>query len=157
MIIGLRDLAKQGGKKVVIMHGDNEYGRGSVTVMRKSSDIEKLGLNLVDTIEFRYDAQDLTAQMLRVKSKNPDLVYVQASTPQVLVILRDAAKIGLSAKLFMGNIYNISSTIPQQLGATAEGFRAVQVYSDFGGDIPAMKDISTFKASNQVARKTSTT
>ena len=127
MIIALRDLAAKGGKKVVLMFSDNEYGRGPVDVVRKSGIIEKLGLEVVDLVEYRYDAQDITAQMLRVKGKNPDLVYVQVSTPQVLVALRDAAKVGLPAKLFVGNLYNISPAIPEQLGPAAEGFRAVRL------------------------------
>ena len=153
MIIGLRDLAKKGGKKVVLMHGDNEYGRGPVNVVRQSGEIEKLGLQLADTIEFRYDAQDLTAQMLRVKSRSPDLVYIQASAPQALVILRDAAKVGVPAAKIMGNIYDISPSIPEQLGASAEGFRAIQAYADFGADIPAMKDIDAFGAKNKIEKK----
>ena len=153
MTIGLNDLANNGGKKVVLMHGDNEYGRGPVNVVRKSGVIEKLGLELVDTIEFRYDAQDLTAQMLRVKSRSPDLVYIQASAPQALVILRDAAKVGVPAGKIMGNLYDISPTIPEQLGAAAEGFRAIQAYAEFGAEIPAMKDIDTFKAKNKVAKE----
>jgi branched-chain amino acid transport system substrate-binding protein len=153
MLIGLRDLAAKGGKKVVLMHGDNEYGRGPVTVVRQSGEIQKLGLTLLDTIEFRYDAQDLTAQLLRVKSRNPDLIYVQGSTPQLLVVLRDAAKVGLPGKQFMGNLYNISPAIPAQLGAAAEGFRAIQAYSDFGADIPAMKEIKAFAEKNPVEKK----
>lgn len=153
ILIGLRDLAAKGGKKVVLMHGDNEYGRGPVTVVRQSGNIEKLGLTLLDTIEFRYDAQDLTAQLLRVKSRSPDLVYVQGSTPQLLVILRDAAKVGLSGKQFIGNLYNISPAIPAQLGAAAEGFRAIQAYADFGADIPAMKEINAFAQKNEVEKK----
>ncbi|GLH79789.1 ABC transporter permease [Bradyrhizobium sp. SSBR45G] len=153
MIIALRDLAKSGGKNLVIMHPDNEYGRGPVNVVRQSKVIEGNGLTLQDTIEFPYDAQDLTAQMLRVKAKNPDMIYVQASTPQLLVILRDAAKVGLSAKKFVGNIYNISPAIPEQLGANAEGFRAIQVYSDFGSDIPAMADIKAFEAKGNEIQK----
>jgi branched-chain amino acid transport system substrate-binding protein len=135
------------------MHGDNEYGRGPTTVVRQSGVIEKLGLTLADTVEFPYDAQDITAQMLRVKAKNPDLIYVQGSTPQLIVALRDAAKVGLPATKFVGNSYNISPAIPEQLGAAAEGFRAIQVYSDFGSDIPAMKDINTFKANNKVEKE----
>jgi len=154
IIIGLRDLAAKKGKTVVLMHGDNEYGRGPVSVVRKSGEIEKLGLQLVDTIEFRFDTQDVTAQLLRVKSRNPDLIYVQASTPQVLVILRDAAKVGLPAAKFMGNLYNISPTIPEQLGASANGFRSIQAYSDFGSDIPAMKQINDYKAAGgEVAKQ----
>jgi branched-chain amino acid transport system substrate-binding protein len=153
MLIGLRAAVKAGAKKVMLMHGDNEYGRGPVTVVRKSGEIEKMGLELVDTIEFRYDAQDLTAQLLRVKSRNPDVVYIQSSTPQTLVILRDAAKVGLSPKLFIGNMYNISPTIPQQLGAAAEGFRAIQIYETWGADIPAMKEIEAFQAKNEVAKQ----
>jgi branched-chain amino acid transport system substrate-binding protein len=153
IIIGLRDLAAKGGKRVVLMHGDNEYGRGPVNVVRQSGVIEKLGLQLADTVEFRFDAQDLTAQLLRVKSRNPDLIYIQASTPQAIVILRDAAKVGLPAKLFMGNLYDISPTIPEQLGEAAEGFRAIQAYEPFGSAIPAMKDIDAFKAKNKVAKE----
>jgi branched-chain amino acid transport system substrate-binding protein len=153
MLIGMRDLKNKGGKTVVILHGDNEYGRGPTNVVRKSGAIEKLGLQLLDTVEFAYDAQDVTAQMLRVKAMNPDLVYVQASTPQLIVVLRDAAKVGLPAKLFLGNVYNISPAIPQQLGDAAEGFRAIQVYSNFGSDIPAMKEIDAFKSKNEVAKQ----
>ena len=153
MIIALRDAAKAGGKTVIIMHGDNEYGRGPTTVVRQSGVIEKLGLTLVDTVEFPYDAQDITAQMLRVKAKNPDLVYVQSSTPQLIVALRDAAKVGLPTTKFVGNAYNISPAIPAQLGAAAEGFRAIQIYSDYGSDIPAMKDINAFKANNKIEKE----
>lgn len=153
MLVGLRAAKAAGAKKVMLMHGDVEYGRAPVNVVRKSGDIEKMGLELVDTIEFKYDAQDLTAQLLRVKQKNPDVVYIQSSTPQTLVILRDAAKVGLPAKLFIGNMYNISPTIPQQLGPAAEGFRAVQIYASYGADIPAMKEITTFKAKNKVEKE----
>jgi len=153
MLIGLRAAQAAGAKKVMLMHGDVEYGRAPVAVVRKSGDIEKMGLELVDTIEFRYDAQDLTAQLLRVKAKSPDVVYIQASTPQALVILRDAAKVGLSAKLFIGNMYNIHPSIPEQLGAGAEGFRAIQLYSNYGDPVPAMKEIEAYKAKNQVEKE----
>ena len=151
--IGLEDLKSKGGKKVVFMHGDNEYGRGPIGVVRKAGVIDKLGLQLVDSVEFPYDTQDVTAQLLRVKAKSPDLIYVQGSTPQLLVVLRDAAKVGLPAKLFMGNLYNISPSIPEQLGANANGFRAIQAYADFGSSIPAMKEIEAFRGKHEVTRQ----
>ena len=153
ILIGLQDLKSRGGKKVVFMHGDNEYGRAPVTVVRKMDVIQKLGLQLVDTVEFPFDTQDVTAQLLRIKAKNPDLVYVQGSTPQLLVVLRDAAKVGLPAKLFMGNLYNISPAIPEQLGASANGFRAIQAYADFGSNVPAMKEIEAFRVKHEVTRQ----
>ena len=151
--IGLNDLKNKGGKKLVFMYPDNEYGRGPVGVVRKSGVIDKLGLQLVDSVEFPFDTQDVTAQLLRVKAKSPDLIYVQASTPQLLVVLRDAAKVGLPAKLFMGNLYNISPAIPEQLGANANGFRAIQAYSDFGANVPAMKEIDAYRAKHEVTRQ----
>lgn len=153
MIIALRDLAAKGGKNVALMYSDNEYGRGPVNVVRESGIIEKLGLKLVDLVEYRYDAQDVTAQMLRIKAKNPDMIYVQGSTPQLIVALRDAAKAGLPAKLFVGNMYNISPAIPEQLGAAAEGFRAIQTYAFYGDDIPAMKEIEEYAKKNEVEKK----
>jgi branched-chain amino acid transport system substrate-binding protein len=153
MLIGLRAIKQRGAKRIILMHGDNEYGRGPVNVVRKSGAFEKLGLELIETIEFRHDAQDLTAQMLRVKSENPDAVYIHSSSPQTLVILRDAAKVGLSPRMFIGNMYNISPMIPQQLGQAAEGFRAIQVYENWGADIPAFREIEAFGATHELARK----
>ena len=153
IVIALRDLAQKGGKRVVFMHADNEYGRGPVKVVRQSGIIQKLGLDLADDVEFRFDAQDLTAQLLRVKSRNPDLVYIQSSAPQALVTLRDAAKVGLPAKLFVGNLYTISPAIPEQLGPAAEGFRAVQIYEQLGADIPAMAQINQFRQKNKIAKE----
>lgn len=153
IIIGLQDLKNRGGKKVIFMHGDNEYGRAPVTVVRKMDVIQKLGLQLVDTVEFPFDTQDVTAQLLRIKAKSPDLIYVQGSTPQMLAVLRDAAKVGLSAKLFMGNLYNISPSIPEQLGGSANGFRAIQAYADFGANVPAMKEIEAFRTKHEVTRQ----
>ena len=153
LIVALRDLKARGGKTVAIMNPDNEYGRSPVALVKKSGIIESLGLTLADTVEFSYDAQDLTAQLLRVKAKNPDMVYVQASTPQVIVALRDAAKIGMNPTQFVGNMYNYSPAIPKQLGAAAEGFRAIQIYSDYGADIPASKDIAAFKAKNTIVKE----
>lgn len=153
LLIGLRSLAAAGGKRVVVMHANNEYGRAPVEFVRKSGEIEKLGLELVDQIEFPFDTQDLTGQILRIKNLKPDLVYIQASTPQVLVILRDAAKVGLPASLFMGNLYNIAPAIVEQLGSAAEGFRAIQIYSDFGSDIPATKEMNKFGEANEIEKK----
>ena len=153
MIIALRDVAARGGKKIVLMYSDNEYGRGPVNVVRQSGIIEKLGLEVADLVEYRYDAQDVTAQMLRIKAKSPDLIYVQGSTPQILVALRDAAKVGLPAKLFVSNLYNISPAIPEQLGAAANGFRAIQTYSFYGANTPAMKEIEAYGAKNEIEKK----
>lgn len=81
------------------------------------------------------------------------MVYIQASTPQAIAILRDAAKVGLPAKLFVGNLYTISPTIPEQLGEAAEGFRAIQAYAFYGSDIPAMKQIDQFAAKTTIEKK----
>jgi branched-chain amino acid transport system substrate-binding protein len=69
------------------------------------------------------------------------------------VALRDAAKVGLPAKLFVGNYYTISPTIPEQLGQAAEGFRAIQIYEQFGADIPAMAQINEFREKNKIAKE----
>lgn len=153
MIIALRDLKARGGKNVIFMHADNEYGRGPVNVIRQSGVVEKLGLQLVDTIEYRYDAQDVTGQLLRAKAKNPDLIYIQSSAPQVIVALRDAAKVGLPATLFVGNIYAISPAIPEQLGAAAEGFKAIQGFARYGDDVPAMNEIAAYGEKNKIEKQ----
>ena len=152
IIISLRDAARRGGKRVVILHPDNEYGRAPVAIVRQSGEAERLGLSL-ETIEFPFDAQDITAQLLRIKALEPDLVFVQGSTPQVLTALRDAAKVGMPASKFAGGANSLGPAIPQQLGAAAEGYRAIVVFSDFGSEIPAMQQIRQFMVKNEVAKK----
>jgi len=152
IIIALRAAAKSGGRRAVILFPDNEYGRGPTGIVRQSGEAEKLGLKL-ETIEFPFDAQDITAQMLRIKAFDPDLVFVQGSTPQVLVALRDAAKVGLPASKFAGSANSLGPAIPKQLGAAAEGYRALVVFSDFGSQIPAMEQIKQFMKTNEVEKK----
>ncbi len=153
IILGLNDAKKRGARRVVLMHADNEYGRAPVKVIREEKAVEKLGMELVDVIEFKYDAQDLTAQLIRVKESKPDVVYIQSSTNQTIVILRDAAKIGLKPDLFVGNFYNINPAIPEQLKESAEGFRTVQLYTNWGVDIPAMRQINEFSKKNKIEKQ----
>ena len=153
MTVAIRAGAASGKKTLLIMHPDNEYGRSPTNVIRKSGVIEKAGMSLLDTVEFSYDAQDITAQMLRVKAKNPDLVYLQASTPQIILALRDAAKVGLPASKFIGNVFTNSPAVPEQLGVNAEGFRILQMNADFGSDIAAMKLINAYKAKNKLEKE----
>jgi branched-chain amino acid transport system substrate-binding protein len=153
IIIALREAAAHGAKTVLLMHADNEYGRAPVNNVKNSGIIEKLGLKLLDTMEFQFDVQDTTAQMLRAKSLDPDVIYVQGSGQNLIVILRDAAKVDLSAKKIMANVFNILPSIPDQLGTAAEGFRAIQVYSAFGSDIQASKEINAFGEKNEILKK----
>jgi branched-chain amino acid transport system substrate-binding protein len=153
IVIGLREAAAHGAKTALLMHADNEYGRAPVNNVKNSGVIEKLGLKLLDTIEFQFDVQDMTAQMLRAKSLDPDVIYVQGSGQNLIVILRDAAKVGFPAKKIVANVFNILPAIPDQLGAAAEGFRAIQVYSPFGSDIPASNEISAFAEKNEILKK----
>jgi branched-chain amino acid transport system substrate-binding protein len=153
IMIALRDLKARGGKRVVFMFADNEFGRAPIANVQKLKQIEELGLELVDSIEFKFDGQDFTGQVLRAKQANADMIYLQSSAGPTLAILRDAAKIGLKTDLFISNFYNLISSIPAQLGPAAEGFRAVQLYANWGDDVPAMKDILSYSRAQPVDKK----
>jgi len=137
---------------LVILIPDNEYGRGPTNVVRQSGIIEQSGVNLIDTIEFPYDAQDITAQLLRVKAKNPDMIYIQGSVPQALAVLRDAAKVGLSAKKFVGNISPSARLFPSNLALLPRAsvpFRLSRLRQRHSGD----EGNPLFQAKNEVAKQ----
>jgi branched-chain amino acid transport system substrate-binding protein len=68
-------------------------------------------------------------------------------------VLRDAAKVGVSASKFIGNNYDFSHIIPETLGKDAEGFKAIQINADWGENIPMMKEIEEYTKTHTIAKK----
>ncbi len=79
MIIALRDLAHKGGKRVVLMHADNGWpwpGERAAEVRHHRE------AGLVDTVEFRYDAQDVTAHSCASSRATPTWCISRTPAPR---------------------------------------------------------------------------
>lgn len=144
--IALMYAQKNGAKKVAFLHNDKEYGTAPVTNVLNEKFAESLGLEVVADVAYPMNATDVSAQLMEIKSQNPDMIYIQDSVNNVVMILRDAQKVGIPAEKFFGNIFAVSPIIIEMVGEHAEGFKAIKAFADFNDqDVQTIKDIIEFK------------
>jgi branched-chain amino acid transport system substrate-binding protein len=153
VIIAMNWAKRKGAKTFAFLHADIEYGRAPCRNAVEMKIPEKLGLKVLADVEYPGATPDLTPQLLRIKELDPDYVYIQDSVNNCIKVLRDAAKVGVSARKFIGNNYDFSHIIPETLGKDAEGFKAIQINADWGENIPMMKEIEAYSQKHEIEKK----
>ncbi|MED4352823.1 ABC transporter substrate-binding protein [Schinkia azotoformans] len=145
------EFAKENGAKTfAFIHNDKEYGSASVENVIKEKYAESLGLEVVANVSYPITTSDVTAQLLQIKEKNPDYIYIQDSVNNVVTILRDAEKVGIPAEKFIGNFFGVSQIIIDTVGKGAEGFKSIQAFSSFDEDNATIAEIKEFQKTNKI-------
>jgi len=99
---------------------DNEYGRNCVAGGRTNA--EQVGLRIIFEEIYPPDTTDFTPLLRKVKSVNPDVVFVCSYPTDSVGIIKAAKEIDLRPKLFGGSLVGLQSpSIQAQLGPTLEG------------------------------------
>ena len=148
--IAMKYAKDKGAKTFAFIHNDKEYGTASVDNVIKEKYAESIGLDVVANVSYPIATTDVTAQLLDLKSKNPDYIYIQDSVNNVVTILRDAAKVGIPAEKFFGNFFGVSPIITETVGKNAEGFKAIQAFSDFNDSNKTMDSIKEYQKSHKI-------
>lgn len=90
-------------KKVAIVADVREAsGKAGAAIFEQLA--KKYGLELVDTVEFSTRATDLSPAALKVKTANPDAVFVVALTPSGLLLAREFQTQGVSIPILANSI-----------------------------------------------------
>jgi len=96
-------------KRIGIVYQTGAYGQpggeGFITRMKK------YGMEPVTTVVHKIGDTDYTAQVLKLKEANPDVVLVFSYTKEGAMIIRQAWEKGLKAKWVMSTTGNIPSVI----------------------------------------------
>lgn len=148
--IAMKFAKDNGAKTFAFIHNDKEYGTASVENVIKENYAQTIGLEVVANVSYPIKTTDVTAQLMEIKSKNPDYIYIQDSVNNVVTILRDAEKVGIPASKFIGNFFGVSNIITDTLGKGAEGFKSIQVFSGFEEDNKTIAEIKEFQKSNKI-------
>ncbi|MFC4626149.1 ABC transporter substrate-binding protein [Daeguia caeni] len=113
------DLAKkQGLKKIAFLYSADGFGQTGLNVLKQLLDSE--GVELVATEEFGPRDADMTPQIMRIRSADPDVMFVWGVNPGPTIIMKNAKQIGFNKPIY--NSYGVA--VPQfieQTGATGEG------------------------------------
>jgi len=142
----LKYIAKEKPKaKVAFFYSDTEFGKDPIKFGRLMCD--RLRLNLVAEEVVPLGAKDLAAQIMDLKSKDPDYVIFQGflfePVPQVIKACRG---LGMTAK-FMGTFYGASKWMLDQLGPLAEGYLVVSPYTYWWDEeAPMIKKLKEYNA-----------
>ncbi len=78
------------------------------------------GVKLVDTETFAQTDQDFSSQLTKLKSSNPDVLFVSATGAATATILIQARRLGLKVPVVGGNGFN-TPTVPQNAKSAANG------------------------------------
>jgi branched-chain amino acid transport system substrate-binding protein len=135
------DYEKGGGKgkaKVAFMYGDNAYGKSPMAAGKKWA--AEIGVDVVDDAVLPPSFQDATSQLLSMKQKGVEYAYIQVTTANVAIVLRDAQKLGLKVK-FGSNPYGFDENLPALAGPNAEGVTGLMPHVPYGTPVPGMKDV----------------
>ena len=88
----------QGWTKVAYLGANNGYGQGPTEWLKDEA--EKAGITVTGTELFDPAATDVSAQLGKLGSGNPDAVLVWAVNPANAVVAKSAASIGFKPALF---------------------------------------------------------
>jgi branched-chain amino acid transport system substrate-binding protein len=107
-----------GYKTWAIVHDTTDYGKGHNKYFSKA--LEESGGKILGTFGVTSDQQDFTAELTKIKSLKPDVIYFGGLTPIGVRVRAQMEKLGLAAQ-FEGTSGIVSDTFIEGAGDLAEG------------------------------------
>ena len=105
---------------VAIVAADAEFSKTSADGARENA--KAGGFDIIYDQSYPPSTTDFTPIMRAVQAANPDIVFVAAYPPDTVGIVRAAAEIGLTPKMFGGTMIGLLITpIKMQLGPVLDG------------------------------------
>jgi len=114
-------MTELGYKTWAIIHDTTDYGKGHNKYF--SENLIKNGGKILGTFGVTSDQQDFSAELTKIKSLNPDVLYFGGLTPIGVRIRAQMEKLGLKAQ-FEGTSGIVSDTFIEGSGPLAEGVLA---------------------------------
>lgn len=111
----MRDL---GYKTWAVIHDTTDYGKGHNKYFSKY--VNKNGGKILGTYGVTADQQDFTAELTKIKSLNPDVLYFGGLTPIGVRVRAQMDKLGLKSQ-FEGTSGIVSEAFIEGTGPLAEG------------------------------------
>jgi branched-chain amino acid transport system substrate-binding protein len=107
-----------GGKRVVVVHADNEYGNGLRDQITNA--FKSLGVTLVATVKIPEAAQSYAKFIPEIKNAQPDVVFLAGYETEGFVLLPEMRDAGIAAK-FICSDGCFNSTYVDEAAPASEG------------------------------------
>ncbi len=133
-----KDFKGTGAPKVAFIYPNHGFGKAPIEAGRQFA--KELGIELVHEEVIPASFQDVTSNLLNMQKKAPDYAYVQTTVSWCAVLLKDAKKLGIKTKFFLGN-YGMTEALPLLAKDAAEGVYGMTTNVPYGTNVPGMKQI----------------
>jgi branched-chain amino acid transport system substrate-binding protein len=110
---------KIGIKKADFLVINNDWGRGSADDFGKVMKSMGIQVGLVEIMD--QAAQDMTAQLAKIKATDSDTIMVTTAVEQLTLVLKQAAALGITKKIVTTGGSQNPDQLIEQAGAAANG------------------------------------
>ncbi len=135
----LKDTMGLDVKKVALLHEDTDYGESTAVGQKKY--LQEAGMEMTIEVKYPSSAADLTTEVSKVKSTNPDAVLVVTYLNDAILLAQGREALGMKNTPFVdaagGSLY---AEFTQRLGATAEGWLSIVEFSPQAPKTKAIND-----------------
>lgn len=148
----LMDKAKaDGAKSVVLMNDDTAFGKSGIDNVIKMKYAECIGLKFLGRIEFPGQSPDLTTEMARLKSLDPDFVYFHGPITPSVRVAQNSHSVGVRA--LRAGYFGTAVPAMAALGAAADKWMAPNFYVDFKSDAAVLREVAEYEKTQPVPDK----
>jgi branched-chain amino acid transport system substrate-binding protein len=121
--------------RVAFIYPNHGFGKAPIEAGRRYA--KELGINLVHEEIIPASFQDVTSNLLNMQKTAPDYAYVQTTVSWCAVLLKDARKLGIKTKFFLGN-YGMTEALPLLAKEAAEGVYGMATHAPYGAKVKGM-------------------
>ena len=121
---------------MAIIYNDSGFGKAPLEPAKVYA--EEIGIDLVSTEVVGLQDLEATSQLLRIKEKAVDFVFMQENFVATSTVLKDAQKLGLKDVIFTGNFWGTGKKLAELAREAAEGYLGIMpfaIWSDKGEGI----------------------
>lgn len=133
-----KDFKGKGAPKVAFIYPNHGFGKAPIEAGKQYA--KELGIDLVHEEVIPASFQDVTSNLLNMQKKAPDYAYVQTTVSWCAVLLKDAKKLGIKTKFFLGN-YGMTEQLPLLAKEAAEGVYGMATHAAYGENVKGMQQI----------------
>jgi len=125
--------------KVVFIYPDHPYGKAPIPAGKEMA--KALGIEVGDDQSVALSATEAVSQLTDMKKFNPDYAWIGGTIASSAVIIKDAAKLGLTTK-FITNVWGFNENLVKLAGdAAKERVYGMVPFTMWGDDVPGMKPV----------------
>jgi len=118
-----------GGSTVVFLTGPTEFHvAANKRVLEEFKYPEKIGVEVLDWIQYPAKPTDVTAEMLRARELNPDFYWIWDTPEGSIPCLRAAGELGISSDKFIISHWTMHPLVIERVGAKGcEGVKSFKL------------------------------